>query len=128
MVRLSKVSEKLGAGKTVKRLLYLYRVLMTGIVLMDEGVVEANLHRLNERFGLDLAPLLAMKTREQADVEGDDGVHTRPIMELFEQLDRARESSPLPEAVPNRAALSDFLIRLRLSGVGREGLEIYGKR
>jgi len=123
-----KVSEKPGAGKTVKRLLYLHRVLMTGIVLMDEGVIEADLHRLNERFKLDLAPLLAMKTREQADVEGDDAVYTRPIAGLFERLDQARESSPLPEEVPNRVALNDFLIRLRLSGAGREGLEIHGKR
>ncbi len=109
--------QKVGVGKTVKRLLYLHRVLMTGIVLMTEGVVEANLHQLNERFGLDLELLLAMKTREQADVTGDDRVYTTAIAGLFEQLDIAWERSGLPEEVPNRAALNDFLIRLRLSGV-----------
>ncbi len=114
-----KVLEKAGVGKTVKRLLYLHRVLMTGIVLLTEGVVEANLHRLNERFGLDLDPLLAMKTREQADVAGDDAAYTQAVGGLFERLDEARESSPLPEDVPNRAALSEFLIRLRLSGVSQ---------
>jgi predicted nucleotidyltransferase len=114
-----KVLEKVGVGKTVKRLLYLHRVLMTGIVLLTEGVVEANLHRLNERFGLDLDPLLAMKTREQADVAGDDAAYTQAVGGLFERLDEARESSPLPEDVPNRAALSEFLIRLRLSGVSQ---------
>ena len=64
--------QKPGVGKTVKRLLYLHRVLMTGVVLLTEGVVEANLHanRLNARFGFELDPLLAMKTREQADVDG----------------------------------------------------------
>ena len=113
--------QKVGVGKTVKRLLYLHRVLMTGIVLLTEGVVEANLHRLNERFGLDLAPLLAMKTREQADVAGDDAAFTGAIAGLFERLDEARESSPLPEEVPNRAALNEFLIRLRLSGAGQRG-------
>ena len=106
-------------GKTIKRLLYLHRVLMTGIVLLTEGVVEANLHRLNERFGLDLDPLLAMKTREQADVEGDDAVYIQAVGGLFERLDEARELSPLPEDVPNRAALNEFIIRLRLSGVGQ---------
>ena len=111
--------QKVGVGKTVKRLLYLHRVLMTGIVLLTEGVVEANLHRLNERFGLDLDPLLAMKTREQADVEGDDAVYTQAVGGLFERLDEARELSPLPEDVPNRAALNEFIIRLRLSGVGQ---------
>ena len=111
--------QKVGVGKTVKRLLYLHRVLMTGIVLLTEGVVEANLHWLNERFELDLDPLLAMKTREQADVEGDDAVYTQAVGGLFERLDEARELSPLPEDVPNRAALNEFIIRLRLSGVGQ---------
>ena len=90
---------------------------MTGIVLLTEEVVEANLHRLNERFRLDLDPLPAMKTHEQADVAGDDSIHTRAIAGLFERLDAACESSPLPEDMPNRAALNEFLIRLRLSGV-----------
>ena len=104
-------------GKTVKRLLYLHRVLMTGIVLMEEGVVEANLHALNDRFGFNLAPLLAMKTREQADVAGDDAAYRQTLEALFVRLDAARDKSPLPEDVPNRAAISEFLVRLRLTGV-----------
>jgi predicted nucleotidyltransferase len=59
--------QMVGVGKTVKRLLYLHRVLMTGIVLLNEGIVEANLLRLNKQFGLALELLLAMKTRELAD-------------------------------------------------------------
>ena len=110
--------QKPGVGKTVKRLLYLHRVLMTGIVLLDEGVVEANLMKLNERFGLDLAPLMAMKTREQAEVSGDDAPYTAAIAGLFARIDTAREQSPLPEEVPNRAAINDFLVRLRLSDRG----------
>ena len=110
--------QKPGVGKTVKRLLYLHRVLMTGIVLLTEGVVEADLARLNARFGLDLDPLRAMKTREQADVAGDDRVYTQAIEGLFARLDAAREASALPEETPNRAALNEFLVRLRLSGVG----------
>ncbi len=104
-----------GIGKTVKRLLYLYRVLMTGIVLLKEGVVEGNLGRLNERFRFDLEPLVAMKVRELAEFEGDADAHAANIATLFERLPQARDSSPLPEDVPNRAALSDFLVRTRLS-------------
>lgn len=111
-----KVTEKPGKGKTVKRLLYLYRVLMTGIVLLTEGVIEANLHALNDRFRLDLDTLLAMKSREQAEVEGDNSVWTAAIARLFERLDLARKDSSLPEDVPNRDKLSEFLVRLRLSG------------
>ncbi len=108
--------QKPGVGKTVKRLLYLHRVLMTGIVLLREGVVEADLRVLNERFGLDLEPLLAMKTREQAEVEGDDRIYTEAIAGLFQQMETAREQSLLPEDVPNKAVINDFLVRLRLSG------------
>ena len=108
---------KPGVGKTVKRLLYLHRVLMTGIVLMTEGVVEANVYNLNERFGFDLDPLLAMKTREQAEVEGDDSRYTQAVAGLFERLDIAWEQSALPEEVPNRGEISEFLVRLRLEGV-----------
>lgn len=69
---------------------------------------------LNLRFGLDLEPLLAMKTREQAEVSGDDLVYQSGIITLFERLKAAREQSALPEDVPNRAAINDFLVRLRL--------------
>ncbi len=108
--------QKPGVGKTVKRLLYLHRVLMTGIVLLTEGVVEANLIALSSRFNFDLAPLLAMKTREQAEVDGEDSAYTSGIINLFERLETARDRSSLPEDVPNRAAINDFLVRLRLSG------------
>ena len=109
--------QKPGIGKTVKRLLYLHRVLMTGIVLLTEGVVEANLQNLNTRFGLELEPLLAMKTREQAEITGDDSAYTSAISGLFERLELAREQSSLPEEVPNRAEINNFLVRLRLSSV-----------
>lgn len=107
--------QKPGVGKTVKRLLYLYRVLMTGVVLLTEGVVEADLRRLNERFGFDLEPLIAMKVREQAQFEGDALPHVDRIKALFERLEQARDTSPLPEDVPNCAALNAFLVRLRLA-------------
>ena len=109
--------QKPGIGKTVKRLLYLHRVLMTGIVLLTEGVIEANLQNLNMRFGLDLEPLLAMKTREQAEITGDDTAFTAAISGLFERLELAREQSSLPEEVPNRAEINNFLVCLRLSKV-----------
>lgn len=108
--------QKPDVGKTVKRLLYIHRVLMTGVVLLTEGVVEANLERLNARFGFDLEPLVALKRQEYAEFEGELQPYQENIVRLFGQLDAARDSSPLPEDVPNRAALSDFLVRLRLAG------------
>jgi hypothetical protein len=90
---------------------------MTGIVLMRDGIVEMNLHRLAERLGYDLDGLVAMKRREKAEFEGDDLPVLERIEELFDLLDEAHEKSPLPEDVPNRDAIDDFLVSLRLSGV-----------
>ena len=42
----------------VKPLLYVYRVLLTGIYLIQTGKIEANLVRLNEEFKLPLLPEL----------------------------------------------------------------------
>src|SRR5947199_4587525 len=48
--------------RRVKPLLYVYRVLLTGIHLMRTGAVEANLPRLNEAFQLPHVPdLIARK-------------------------------------------------------------------
>ncbi len=60
----------------VKPLLYVFRVLLTGIHLMRTGIVEANLNRLNEEYELPYIPeLIERKTRgterqtlEQAEV------------------------------------------------------------
>ncbi len=113
--------QKSDANKTVKRLLYIYRVLMTGTVLLTEGVVEADVSALSARLHLDhdfgLERLRAMKTEEKAFVEGDDNAFVSGIISLFERLDAARDRSPLPERVPNRAAIHDFLVRLRLSSL-----------
>ena len=104
-------------AKTVKQLLYLHRVLMTGIVLMQSGEVELDLHRLADRLGYDVQSLIALKRLEKADFEGDDEPILARIDELFGLLDKARDESPLPEEVPNRAEIDDFLVSLRLSGV-----------
>jgi predicted nucleotidyltransferase len=48
----------------VKPLLYVFRVLLTGVHLMRTGVVEANLNSLNEQYKLGYIPeLIERKTR-----------------------------------------------------------------
>ena len=52
--------------RKVKPLLYVYRVLLTGIHLMQTGIVEANLPKLNEKFQLSyLGDLIAKKKQEE---------------------------------------------------------------
>lgn len=104
----------------LKPLLYLYRVLLTGIHLMTSGDVEANLTVLNDRFKLDwIDDLVARKSEghENATLRtGELDLHRAKVAVLFERLDDAAQSSSLPDKPSARDALSDFLVRLRLAG------------
>lgn len=103
----------------VKPLLYVYRVLLTGIHLMHTREVEANLVRLNEAAGLPyISELIERKTSgpekgwlEQADLE----FHRREYERLRAQLQQAFEQSRLPEMPTGAAALHDLLVRIRLA-------------
>jgi len=106
----------------VKPLLYVYRVLLTGIHLMRTGQVEANLVRLNETAKLPYVPeLIARKLAgpekgrlDQADLE----FHGREYQRLTAELEQASEHSRLPETARGAATLNGFLVRLRLSRQG----------
>ena len=104
----------------VKPLLYVYRVLLTGIHLMQTGIVEANLGRLNETANLPyLANLIQRKitgAEKERLNEVDLNFHCREYERLRSKLQQAHEASTLPETPSGNAALNDLLIRLRLSG------------
>lgn len=102
--------------KQVKTLLYIYRVLMTGIWVLETGQIEANLPRLNEVFRLPFIPdLIAQKGTEKAILtDMDPDTHQAAIARLQEQLETAFQESSLPEEPTNRPALHDFLVRVRL--------------
>ncbi len=104
--------------RRVKPLLYVYRVLLTGIHLMRTGEVEANLVRLNEHFKLPYLPdLIARKTSgpERATLdEAGEAFHQREYDRLTAELERAMELSTLPQRPSGREALSDLLVRLLL--------------
>jgi predicted nucleotidyltransferase len=102
----------------VKPLLYVYRVLLTGIHLMKTGQVEANLVRLNETAKLSfLTDLIARKTEdpEQGRIDAADMEFHRMEYEwLLEELEEAYRSSMLPEVPSSTEALNDLLVRIRL--------------
>jgi hypothetical protein len=109
--------------RRVKPLLYVYRVLLTGIHLMRTGEVETNLVTLNESFRLPyIAELIERKTKgEKAALdEADIAFHDSEYQRLRGVLQAAHEASSLPE-LPNertRAALDDLLVRARTKGIG----------
>jgi uncharacterized protein len=105
----------------VKPLLYVFRVLLTGIHLMRSGAVEANVVRLNDEFNLPYIPdLVARKTAgpekgtlDAADLEYFENEYQR----LTAELEAAHESSRLPELPTAGPAISDLLRRIRLAAM-----------
>jgi uncharacterized protein len=106
------------ATRRVKPLLYLYRVLLTGIHLMETGQVEANLITLNARYTLPwIRELVDRKvhgreaeTLEDADID----VHIREYARLANALEETAARSTLPEVPSAWDALNDLLTRMRL--------------
>lgn len=104
----------------VKPLLYVYRVLLTGLHLMRTGEVEANLLRLNDEARLPyvdelVARKLAGAEKSRLDA-ADVDFHEREHRRLLAELELAGERSTLPERPRAKAALNDLLVRLRLCG------------
>jgi predicted nucleotidyltransferase len=106
--------------RRVKPLLYVYRVLLTGIHLMRTGEIEANLVRLNEEFRLPQIPdLVARKLAgpEQATLDDADvAFHEGQVARLRQTLEEAGLASALAEEPTAREALHDLLLRIRLGG------------
>ena len=102
----------------VKPLLYVYRVLLTGIYLMKTGVVEANLVRLNEQAKLSyISELIERKqtgSEKERVTEVDCDFHQREYERLRGELQQSFESSSLPETPRGAEALNALLVRLRL--------------
>ena len=104
----------------VKPLLYVYRVLLTGIHLMRTGQVEANLLRLNEQAKLPYVDELVERKVSGAErsrlADADLTFHQREYERLVSGLEEAFQQSQLPEASSAQATLNDLLVRLRLRG------------
>jgi uncharacterized protein len=102
----------------VKPLLYIYRVLLTGIHLMRAGVIEANLIRLNEVFNLPyINELIHRKTsgaeKERLD-DSDLAFHASEYVRLRAQLEAAHQQSHLADTASAYDAVNDLLVRIRL--------------
>ena len=106
----------------VKPLLYIFRVLLTGINLMRTGEIEANLIRLNERFDLSYLPELIERKingAEKGELPGADlNFYRREYKRLVAELEKEQQRSDLPETSDAKADLNDLLIRLRLKYAG----------
>lgn len=106
---------------TVKHLLYAYRVLLTGIHLMQTGEVVANIQVLNERFRLGQIDALVARKQTGAENmaldESDLAEHRKLLDRLETKLQAAHDVSRLPDEPTTIADLQDFVVRVRLEGL-----------
>jgi predicted nucleotidyltransferase len=112
----------------VKPLLYVYRVLLTGIHLMQTGVIEANLVTLNETAKLSYLPDLIQRKIAGAEKErlsdADLDFHRREYERLRGRLQEAYQASALPDGPSGQDRLHELLVRLRLNVAS--GIEVRG--
>jgi predicted nucleotidyltransferase len=116
-----------GNPRRVKPLLYVYRVLLTGIWLLRTGEIEASLVTLNNHFRLPSLPgLIARKLAGPEQSALDDAAlayHENEYNRLRAELQSAHDANPagLPDApsAETRAALNALLLRLRAPGGAR---------
>ena len=102
----------------VKPLLYVYRVLLTGIQLMRTGRIEANLVVLNDDFRLPyIGELVERKIHgaeksqlDRPEMDFHEGEYNR----LIAQLEHEAAISTLRLEPTCREALNDLLVRIRL--------------
>ncbi|MES2466201.1 MAG: nucleotidyltransferase domain-containing protein [Verrucomicrobiota bacterium] len=109
----------------VKPLLYLYRVLLTGIHLMRSGEVEANLETLLGEYPQPGVSDLIERKRNGKEKEtltpGESAGHEIAKLRLESLLRDERDRSRLRELPAGTVSegLNDLLIRLRLSSIGQ---------
>lgn len=102
----------------IKPLLYVYRVLLTGIHLLRTGTVEADLVRLNQTAKLPLVDELITRKRTETEnttlPENAVTTHEQQYVFLQNQLAEAYNHTQLPDKPTAQEALHNLLIRLRL--------------
>jgi hypothetical protein len=105
--------------KHVKRILYVFRVFLTGIHLMRTGEVVSNIVQLNDtEFHLPYIPeLVAQKQRgyEHDELAAGHGMdfYSAEYLKLEDMLKHEAERSHLPKVPTAEPELNDLLLRLR---------------
>jgi predicted nucleotidyltransferase len=103
----------------VKPLLYVFRVLLTGIYLMQTGEIQANLPLLNEIYHLAYIPELIERKTQGAEKstlsQANLGFYHQEYQRLVSLLEDSGQRTDLPDTPSARQALHDLLVRIRLA-------------
>jgi hypothetical protein len=107
-----------GAGlRTAKRLLYAYRVALTGIHLLLTGELVTNVVSIHEEYECpNVIELVHRKrSREKGTIlETDEPRYLADLTRLEQVLEEAVSRSVLPEDPANRRELEEFIVATRL--------------
>lgn len=118
---LATASAEFPGAYRLKPLLYVYRVLLTGIYLMQTGRVEANLSVLASarvmHFVSDLIEQKRSGTEKGLLHNCDLDFHDRQYNNLCSELKTSQEQSHLGEHALVKEELNQLLVQLRLSGL-----------
>jgi len=101
---------------TAKKLLYVLRTSLTGIHLLLEGELEADLTRIMDAYGVPDARALVerKKAGERVALDPKQVEAWQPrVLGLFEKLDEARAKSVLPEEPSNEEEMRAWLLSVR---------------
>lgn len=100
--------------RRIKPLLYMFRVALTGVHLLEAGELVADLRQLLSLYPQPgVEELLRKKTEKELGTIDDDAPYLALIPGLHARLAQAKESSSLPEEPPARDALDAWLRRWR---------------
>ena len=101
----------------IKPLLYIYRVLLTGIYLMNTGIVEANLVNLNREFNLPFIDNLIAQKRANSEksilTKTNFKYHKREDQRLQSEMETAFINSCLPDLPSAESELNSLLVNIR---------------
>ncbi|HEV2845340.1 MAG TPA: nucleotidyltransferase domain-containing protein [Thermoanaerobaculia bacterium] len=103
--------------RRLKTLLYVYRVLLTGIHMLRTGEVKSNLPELSKDYELPYIDGLVARKKEGTEKGALDDVdfafHEAEFQRLRTAMGTAASVSLLPEDPTAREALNDLLLRIR---------------
>jgi predicted nucleotidyltransferase len=105
-----------GGFRSAKKLLYVLRTNLTGTHALLTGEVVTDVTLLLDTYGFGEARELVEQKRRGEKAELPDAMVERwkgQVQRAFEQLDAARERSPLPEEPANVEELDAWLLELR---------------
>ena len=96
----------------VKENLYLLRVLMTGVHLLEKGEIAVSIQDLNKKFNVAQVDEL-VRIKAEAETAHNAFDLDQVASELFQKLDDAYKNSKLPDEVKSPEKFNDFLLKIR---------------